>query len=327
MARSIRLPETGACNSKIPAVQADPSQPMPGIPTRPYAHRRSLLLAAASLPLLGACGAWPAAQRAHATADVRLRALEASLDGRLGVYAVDTGSDAALVYRGDERFPLCSTFKVVLAGAILDRSVREPGLLEQRIRYAASDLVSYSPITQTRVSDGMTIAALCAAALRYSDNTAANLLLKLVGGPAGLTSHARAQDDSTFRLDRWETDLNTAEPGDLRDTSTPQAMALTMQRLCLGDLLPAPQRLQLQDWLRGNTTGGTRIRAGVPASWQVGDKTGTGSYGTANDIALAWPPQRAPLVIAIYTTSHRQDAEARNDILASAARVCVDALG
>ncbi len=299
---------------------------MSDTPARPSSNRRSLLLAAASLPLLGACSAWPAAQRAHASADARFRALEASLHGRLGVYALDTGSGAALGFRGDERFPMCSTFKVVLAGAILDRSAREPALLEQRIRYAASDLVSYSPITQTHVSDGMTVAALCAAAIRYSDNTAANLLLKQVGGPAGLTSHTRAQGDASFRLDRWETELNTAEPGDLRDTTTPRAMASTLQRLCLGDQLPPPQRLQLQDWLRGNTTGGTRIRAGVPASWQVGDKTGTGSYGTANDIAVLWPPQRAPLVVAIYTTSHRQDAEARNDILASVARVCVEAL-
>lgn len=301
---------------------------MPDTPTRPSTNRRRLLLAAASLPLLGACSAWPAAQRAHASADARFRELEASLNGRLGVYAIDTdtGSGAVLGYRGAERFPVCSTFKVVLAGAILERSTREPGLLGQRIRYAASDLVSYSPITETHVSAGMTVAELCAAAIRYSDNTAANLLLKLVGGPAGLTAYARTQGDPSFRLDRWETELNTAEPGDLRDTSTPQAMAGTLQRLCLADQLPLQQRVQLQDWLRGNTTGGTRIRAGVPSSWQVGDKTGTGSYGSANDIALLWPPQRAPLVVAIYTTSHRQDADARSDILASAARVCVEAL-
>ncbi|MET0964612.1 MAG: class A beta-lactamase [Noviherbaspirillum sp.] len=299
---------------------------MPITPACPSPTRRSLLLAAASLPLVHACTALPAAARSHEIAEARLRQLEASLDGRLGVYALDTGSGARLGFRGDERFPMCSTFKAVLAGAILERSAREPDLLQRRIRYAAGELVSYSPITEGHVKDGMTVAGLCDAAVRYSDNSAANLLLDIVGGPASLTGFARTQGDERFRLDRWETALNTAEPGDPRDTTTPQAMVILLQRLCLGDGLPQAQRLQLQDWLRRNTTGATRIRGGVPAGWQVGDKTGTGPYGTANDVGLIWPPQRAPLVLAIYTTRRGQGAEPRNDILAAAARVVMEAL-
>lgn len=294
---------------------------MPDFTNRPRNMRRGLLLAGASLPLLGACSVWPGSSQGQTQADSQFRALEASLDGRLGVFAIDTGSGRELSWRGAERFPACSTFKVVLCGAILDRSTREPGLLTQRVRYTAADLVSYSPITEKHLQDGMKVAELCAAAIRYSDNTAANLLMKLLGGPAAVTAYARASGDDVFRLDRWETDLNEALPGDPRDTTTPQAMAGMLQRLGLGSLLPAQQRTQLQDWLKGNTTGATRIRAGLPTDWQVGDKTGTGSYGTGNDVALVWPPQRAPLVIAVFTTRSQKDAEARSDVLAGAARI------
>ena len=303
---------------------------MPDQPSSPTIKRRSLLLAIASAPLVNSCGVFPAAQAAQslqAAGEARFRALEASLDGRLGVFALDTGSGMQLAWRADERFPMCSTFKAVLAGAILARSAHDDGLLARRIRYAASDLVSYSPVTEKHAGAGMPVAELCAAAVQYSDNTAANLLLAIVGGPAGLTEHARAAGDDSFRLDRWETELNSAIPGDARDTTTPEAMTRHMSRIALGAQLPAPQRQTLQGWLRGNTTGDTRIRAGVPAGWVVGDKTGTGSYGTANDTAILWPPQREPIVLTIFTTRRAKDAEARNDILASAARVVVEALG
>lgn len=207
--------------------------------------------------------------------------------------------------------------------------------MQQRIKYQQRDLVTYSPITEQYVKDGMTVAAICAAAMQYSDNTASNLLMKILGGPRAVTAFARSIGDSPkerlrqrqFRLDRWETALNSSIPGDRRDTSTLNAMGQSLQRLALGNALEPHLQAQLQAWLRGNTTGAARIRAGVPADWQVGDKTGTGDYGTANDIAVLWPPRRSPVVVAIYTTQGEKDAKARNDIVASAARIVVDWLG
>jgi len=285
--------------------------------------RRRLLLRAAALPLLAGCqGLAPAPRDTAALA--RLQALEHSFEGRLGLCAIDTGSGRTLAWRAAERFPLCSTFKAVLAAAVLAESSRSPGLLQRRIRYTRQDLVTYSPVTQAHVGDGMTVEALCAAAVQHSDNTAGNLLLQLVGGPAGLTAYARSVGDTAFRLDRWETALNSALPGDERDTTTPAAMSATLKRLALDDALAAPQRAQLQDWLVGNTTGDARIRAGVPAGWRVGDKTGTGDYGSTNDVAVLWPSQRAPVTLAIYLTGTAPDAKPRNEIVAQAARVAAD---
>jgi len=285
--------------------------------------RRRLLLRAAALPLLAGCqGIAPTPRDTAALA--RLQALEHNFDGRLGLCAIDTGSGRTLAWRAAERFPLCSTFKAVLAAAVLAESSRSPGLLQRRIRYTRQDLVTYSPVTQAHVGDGMTVEALCAAAVQHSDNTAGNLLLQLVGGPAGLTAYARSVGDTAFRLDRWETALNSALPGDERDTTTPAAMSATLKRLALDDALAAPQRAQLQDWLVGNTTGDARIRAGVPAGWRVGDKTGTGDYGSTNDVAVLWPSQRAPVTLAIYLTGTAPDAKPRNEIVAQAARVAAD---
>ncbi|WP_035054882.1 class A beta-lactamase [Andreprevotia chitinilytica] len=290
-------------------------------------HRRKFLLAAAAVPLMTACSSWAAKGHGPSSMQARFAKLEADLNGRLGVFAVNTANGAQLQYRADERFAFCSTFKMMLASAILARSAQVDGLLQQRIPYAQGDLVSYSPITEKHVGEGMAVADLCAAAVQYSDNTAANLLIKLLGGPAAVTAFARSIGDRVFRLDRWETALNTAIPGDPRDTTTPKAMGLSLQRLALGDALTPPLATQLQDWLRGNTTGAARIRAGVPADWQVGDKTGTGDYGSANDIGVVWPPQGAPIVIAIYTTLREKDGKARNDVIAAAARVVADWAG
>jgi beta-lactamase class A len=293
--------------------------------------RRALLLALTSAPLIGACassaiaggGADAASLQTHTQDD--LAALETASGGRLGVAAFNTADGAQLQYRGGERFPLCSTFKLIAASAILELSMREPALLQRRIKYAKSDFVAYSPITEKHIADGMTVADLCAAALRYSDNTAANLLMKILGGPAAVTAFARTIGDSELRLDRWETELNTAIPGDPRDTSTPLAMARDLRRLVLDDGLAPPQRDQLQRWLRGNTTGAARIRAGVPADWQVGDKTGTGDYGTSNDIGVLWPPAKPPIVLALYFTQRQPDAKPNDAVLASAARIVVKA--
>jgi beta-lactamase class A len=290
-------------------------------------NRRRLLLAAVSVPLATIWTSWATQGDAAVTAQAKLVKLEQTLAGRLGVFALNTASGKQLSYRADEYFPMCSTFKVILASAILKRSTQIDGLMQQRIKYQQSDLVTYSPITERHLEDGMTVDALCAAAIQYSDNTASNLLMKILGGPGAVTTFARSIGDSQFRLDRWETELNSSIPGDRRDTSTPNAMGLSLQRLTLGDALEPRLQLQLRFWLQGNTTGAARIRAGVPADWQVGDKTGTGDYGTANDIALLWPPRRSPVVVAIYTTQGEKDAKARNDLIASAARIVVDWLG
>ncbi len=295
------------------------------------ANRRAFLLTVAALPLVAAGRAWAAESsntaRDTEAAQARLTLIERELNGRLGLFALDTANGTQLGHRADERFPLCSTFKMMLAAAILDHSGRNAGLLQQRIHYNRSDLVTYSPRTEKHLASGMTVAELCAAAVQYSDNTAANLLIKLLGGPAAVTAFARASGDNDFRLDRWETELNSAIPGDPRDTTTPAAMGRSLQRLTLGDVLEPSGRTQLQDWLRGNTTGDARIRAGVPKDWQVGDKTGTGAYGSANDIGVLWSPQHAPIVLAIYTTHDIQDAAARSDIIAAAAQVVVNWAG
>lgn len=293
--------------------------PFPSAPLATAFTRRHLLTAASLAPLATACSATPrGASRDPAAALARL---EDGLDGRVGVFAIDTASGATLGHRASERFPMCSTFKAVLAGAVLARNVREPGLLDERVRYTKADLITHSPITGRELARGMTVAELCAATVQYSDNAAANLLLRRIGGPEALTKQARAWGDSTFRLDRWETELNSALADDPRDTSTPEAMARLLRTLALDDGLPTAQRARLQDWLRGNTTGGARIRAGMPAAWTVGDKTGTGAHGAASDIAVVWRPQAAPLVLAVYTRLEAQDAKPRDDVIAAAARI------
>lgn len=278
--------------------------------------RRSLILAALAAPLASRALSAP---RDDAFARTLAR-LEADAGARLGVAAFDTGRQIQLGYRGDARFPMCSTFKVLVAASML---AREPALLHQRIRYTKDDMVAYAPVTEQHLADGLTNAELCAAALQYSDNTAANLLMKQLGGPVGITAYARSLGDQAFRLDRWETELNSAIPGDPRDTTTPLAMMGSLRKLALGDALAAPRRQQLIDWMLASTTGAERIRAGVPTGWNVADKTGSGSHGTTNAIAVTWPPGKAPIVVAVYFT---QADKQRNDVVAAAARAVVAAL-
>lgn len=293
--------------------------------------RRSVLLALAAAPLAAPFSA-PFAGAAELldkppaatvlSPAAQLARLEAEARGRLGVAAINTADGRILAHRGDERFPLCSTFKAMLAAAILQH---EPSLLDKRIKYTAADLVAYSPVTEQNLADGMTVGELCAATVQYSDNAAANLLMKLIKGPAGVTAFARAIGDKAFRLDRWETELNTAIPRDPRDTTTPLAMMKSLQSFTLGPSLTVDKRKIMADWLIGNTTGDTRIRAGVPYDWQVGDKTGTGAYGSTNDIGIVWPTGKAPVVMALYFTQPGKDDKANSEILAAAARVVVEA--
>jgi beta-lactamase class A len=288
-------------------------------------QRRVLLRAAAAVPFCLPLSAF-AAVAGDKQAGPAFAALEKSHGGRLGICAVDTATGREIRYRAEERFPFCSTFKAMAAAAVLARAGTDPGLLERRIPYTRADLVTYSPITEKHTGAGMTVADLCAAAVQYSDNTAGNLLIKLLGGPSALTAFMRGIGNRSFRLDRWETELNTAIPGDPRDTATPADMAHSLKSLVLDKALPSAQQARLKQWLVGNTTGDRRIRAGVPAGWQVGDKTGTGSYGTANDIAVLWPPARPPIVLAVYSTHPSKTGKPSDAVIAEATRMVVAAL-
>lgn len=285
-------------------------------------HRRALLLAALAAPALVHAAKRKGAQATSVPADEFVRELsriEREHAVRIGVAALDLRDGRRLGHREGERFPMCSTFKLLLAAAVLARSVDDAALMARRIAIAKADLVAHSPATEPRLADGMTVAELCEATLQVSDNAAANLLMKQIGGPEAVTDYARLLGDTFTRLDRWETELNSAIPGDERDTTTPQAMLGNLRALFFGGALPAAQRQRLENWIRGNKTGDERIRAGVPKDWVVGDKTGSGAYGAVNDIGVLWPPASEPILLAIYTTHDRADAKGRNDVVARVA--------
>ncbi|WP_246774932.1 class A beta-lactamase [Bradyrhizobium diazoefficiens] len=257
-----------------------------------------------------------------------IKQLEVKSGGRLGVSVLDTTTGVPIDYKGDERFPLCSTFKVLAAAAILKEADGKLERLERRVRIEQTDIVENSPVTREHVGgEGMSLRELCDAAITRSDNTAGNALLKNIGGPAGLTSFARSLGDKMTRLDRTETELNEATPGDPRDTTTPNAMAANFRRLLLGDVLLPEGRDQLVKWLIANKTGDSRLRAGLPQGWRVGDKTGAGEHGTTNDVAIVWPPERSPLIVAVYLTGATLDPNGRNDLIASVGREVGKAFG
>lgn len=286
----------------------------------PPLTRRSALIGTALLP----AALVPVADSFAADVGVRLKELERTSGGRLGVAALDTGNGKRIEHRAAERFPMCSTFKWLAAAAVLSRVDRGQERLDRRISFSSADLLEYAPVTRARVADGaMTLGELCDAAVTLSDNTAANLMLATFGGPQGLTAYLRSIGDSMTRLDRNEPTLNEAKPGDVRDTTTPAAMVGDLQRLLLGDALAKPSREQLIDWLVACKTGAARVRAGVPAGWRVGDKTGTGDRGTTNDVAIVWPSGRAPLLVAVYLTETSADADRRNEVIANVARAVV----
>lgn len=265
-------------------------------------------------------GPTPATKGHEAT----FRQLEQAFDARLGVYAVDTGTGAAVEYRADERFAYCSTFKALAAAELLDETTDAE--LDRVVRYSAEDLVTYSPVTERHVDTGMTLRAIADAAVRYSDNTAANLVLRRIGGPRGMEEQLRELGDTVTDPARWETTLNEATPGDRRDTSTPRALAESLRAYTVGDALDPADRAVLDEWLRTNTTGDALIRAGVPGSWVVGDKTGSGGYGTRNDIAVLRPPGRAPIVLAVLSSRDEKEADHDDALVAEAAEVVAGAL-
>ena len=258
----------------------------------------------------------------------QLAAIEQSCGGRLGVSMLDTATGVTLGWRAQERFAMCSTFKMLLAAWMLALVDQGQESLTQRIHYGASDVVTYSPISGPHADkDGMTVAELCAATVSWSDNTAANVLMQRHGGPEALTAFLRTQGDAITRLDRYELELNAVEPGDTRDTTTPWAMMQTTRRFVLGNALSVDSRAFLRHWLRDCRTGDKRLRAGAPG-WIVGDKTGTWEKdGIANDVAVLWPQDSkgAPLVIACYLAQVKGEGANRDAVVATVARTLLDA--
>lgn len=263
--------------------------------------RRMVLAGLGATIAMSAAAARPAFGGARLRAEVA--ALETDTRGRMGIAILDTGSGARFAWRADEHFPMCSTFKALLVGAVLARVDAGAERLDRTVPVRARDIVVSSPIAEGRVGIAMTLAELCAATLIRSDNAAANLLLPAVGGPAGLTRILRGWGDPTTRLDRTEPSLNTAIADDLRDTTTPTAMLATIRRLTVGTILQPQSRAQLVAWMEATVTGVKRLRAGFPAGWRVADRTGAGENGSDNVVALLWPaPNRAPLLVASYIT-------------------------
>ncbi|UAN29788.1 IMI family carbapenem-hydrolyzing class A beta-lactamase (plasmid) [Serratia ureilytica] len=254
-----------------------------------------------------------------------IKKLETDFNGRIGVYALDTGSGKSFSYKANERFPLCSSFKGFLAAAVLKGSQDNQLNINQVVNYNTRSLEFHSPITTKYKENGMSLGDMAAAALQYSDNAATNIILeRYIGGPEGMTKFMRSIGDKDFRLDRWELDLNTAIPGDERDTSTPAAVAKSLKNLALGNILNDHEKEIYQTWLKGNTTGAARIRASVPNDWVVGDKTGScGAYGTANDYAVVWPKNRAPLIISVYTTKNEKEAKHNDKLIAETSRIAI----
>ncbi|WP_409998834.1 class A beta-lactamase [Bradyrhizobium sp. SZCCHNR1083] len=254
--------------------------------------------------------------------------IEADSVGRLGVALLDTASGALSGHRLDERFPMCSTFKAVLAAAILTKVDAGAEQLARRIPIAQGDILSYAPVTKLHVgTSGLSIGELCEATVTLSDNTAANLLLASLGGPTGLTRAIRGFGDAITRLDRIEPELNESVPGDPRDTTTPAAMAQTLAKLTTGNALSTASRDVLNGWLIACKTGGAKLRAGLPGEWRIGDKTGAGERGSSNDVAVIWPTGRAPVIVTSYLTETKASDDKRNAVHAAVGRAVTAALG
>jgi beta-lactamase class A len=249
-------------------------------------------------------------------------AIEARVGGRLGVMALDVASGRRLAHRADEPFPMCSTFKAMGAAAALKRVDASQDHLDRFVRYGAADLMSYAPVTKAPVADGgMALGDLLAAAVELSDNPAANLILDAIGGPGGWTAFVRSIGDGASRLDRTEPTLNTSIPGDPRDTTTPAAMARDLVTVLLGPALSGASRDRLIGWMVDCKTGAARLRAGLPATWRVGDKTGTGDHGSTNDIAVAWTPTGAIVIACYFTGAETASADARDGAVAEVGRI------
>jgi beta-lactamase class A len=252
--------------------------------------------------------------------------LEKTNGGRLGVAVLDTATGARSGYRAGDRFPMCSTFKFLLVSAVLWRVDRHQETLDRAIPIPPKPFLSNSPLTEPHAGGTMNVVALCQAALTRSDNTAANLLLERIGGPTSITKFARAVGDRITRLDRMELALNESLAGDPRDTTSPGAMVQDLKYLLLGNVLTSASRERLTVWMEGSLTGLDRLRAKLPNSWRAADKTGSNGEHTANDIAVLWPPNKFPIIIAAYITQCTGPESKRAGMLAEIGRVVSEAL-
>lgn len=279
------------------------------------------ILFSIALVSLAGCLAQDQTRASSTEAGADLAAIEQRIGGRIGVALLSDEGATLLAHRADERFAMCSTFKLTLAAAILDADEEGRLNLEDVVTYGREDLVTYSPVVEEHVVEGrLSVGALAEAIVTVSDNAAANLLLERIGGPAGLTAFIRANGDSVTRLDRTEPALNENAPGDPRDTTSPAAMAALARRLITGDTLSAESRRTLFEWTAASITGFQRIRAGLPPGWPVGDKTG--SCGTAfNDVAIIRPPRHGTAILAVYVDRPTVDAEAANAAIAEIGRM------
>ncbi|WP_026876974.1 class A beta-lactamase [Jiangella gansuensis] len=295
-------------------------------------------LAAAAAPATATAPATAAAPAAAPTRTARavgtmsgsddaVSALEQAYDTTIGLAARNLDTGARLIHRAADRFPMLSVFKTLAVAAVLRDHDEHGETLRRRVWYPPADVLEYAPVAAEHVDTGMTVAELCDATLRLSDNTAANLLLREIGGPRGLTAFIRSIGDHVTRLDRWEPDLNTAVPGDERDTTTPAAIARAYAGLLTGTTLSRPDRNRLTSWMLDNQTSDTRFRAGLPRGWRLADKTGSGAYGTNNDVGVAWSPDGTPVVIAALSRRDRPDATGNDEVLAELARLVVDRIG
>ncbi|MFG2228141.1 class A beta-lactamase [Streptomyces sp. NPDC048644] len=279
----------------------------------------------------GANAATPAGTSAAGGISRQLRELEQEYAARLGVFARDTATGRTVAYRADERFPMCSVFKSLAAAAVLRDLDRHGEYLARRIRYTEKDVkeAGYTPVTglPENLAHGMTVAELCAATVGRSDNAAGNLLLRELGGPTAITRFCRSLGDGTTRLDRWEPELNSAEPWRVTDTTSPRAIGSTLGDLVVGDALTAGDQKRLTDWLVANNTNTERFRAGLPADWILADKTGGGAaYGIANDVGVVWPPNRPPIVLSVLSTKFDAAGPTDNPLVARAAGLAAAAL-
>ena len=291
-------------------------------------YRRTFLTALAAAPVVLPTLSL-AAETAPSALNSRINDLEQRSGGRLGVAVLDTQTGRRFAWRGDDRFRMCSTFKMPLSAAILRRVDQGRERLDRRITYGRDVLMGNSPVVEKHLGEGMTVGALCEATITWSDNASANLLLDALGGsgggPADLTRFLRAIGDQTTRCDRREPELNTGAPDDPRDTTTPSAILGTWKALLLDDALSPASRKQLTAWLVANRTGDKRLRAGLPRDWRVGDKTGNNGKDTTNDIAIAWPRGRKPILIAAFHDRGSSDDDARNAVHAELAHAVVAA--
>ncbi|MEO0883668.1 MAG: class A beta-lactamase [Pseudomonadota bacterium] len=278
---------------------------------------------------LAACSMLPACVHVRST-NPEFSLLEGDYEGRLGIAAMDLTSGRTLAHRADERFAFCSSFKWLLGALILARVDADEEDLGRLLRIAPDDLVFYSPVTEPRLGESMSIGELCKATITTSDNTAANLLITELGGPSGFTAALRSFGDAVTRLDRYETELNENAPGDPRDTTTPNAMLGLMRQFLFGEALSVPSQTLLRQWMIDARTGRQRLRAGLPQDWIAGDKTGTSINDQSNDVAFAIPPTGAeigPVLIVSFANVPNPLEQATNAVHASVARAVMEGFG